>query len=244
MTDALGSELLALAIDAHGGLQRWNELTSVHGRFAIGGAIWGFKGVADVFHDVTVALDLHTERVTLNPVDGPGTHTLLADGHLELRSTDGQTLHTVDDPKAEMAKLAYDAPWTALDAAYFASEAWWTYLTAPFLFTYSGFGVEEVEPFIEDGRSYRTLKVSFPDTVGSHTAVQYFHYHDDGLLFRHSYTVDILDGATGANYPSKYQPVDGIAVPTTRRIYGYDDQQQKIAHPVLVSIDVDELNFA
>jgi hypothetical protein len=45
-------------------------------------------------------------------------------------------------------------PFTAW--TYFASEAWWTYLTAPFLFTYPGFHTTEVEPFREDGQSYRT----------------------------------------------------------------------------------------
>ena len=173
----------------------------------------------------------------------PTPTRVFADGRLELRSVSGDVVEAVDDPKAAMARLAYDAPWSAMDAAYFASEAWWTYLTAPFLFTYPGFRVEEVEPFVEDGVSYRTLKVGFPDDVDSHTAEQFFHFHDDGLLFRHTYTVDILDGATGANYPSNWKTIDGIAVPTVRRIYGYDDDQQKIPEPVLVSIDISELRF-
>lgn len=63
-----------------------------------------------------------------------------------------------------MARLSYDAPWTTMDAAYFASEAWWTYLTAPFLFTYNGFDTEEVQPFVEAGVSYRTLRVAFLTT--------------------------------------------------------------------------------
>ena len=237
------ADLLALAVEAHGGLARWNELTSVRGEFAIGGAIWGFKGVPDVLADITVALDLHTENVTLDPVGGPDTHTVFADGRLKLLSAAGDVVQSVDDPEAAMAALAYDAPWDALNAAYFASEAWWTYLTAPFLFTYPGFRTEEVAPFVEDGVSYRTLKVYFPDDVDSHTAQQFFHFDETGLLFRHTYTVDILDGATGANYPSEWKTIDGIAVPTVRRIYGYDENLQKVPEPVLVSIDISELRF-
>ncbi|WP_156720864.1 hypothetical protein [Mycobacterium sp. Root135] len=156
------SDLLGLAIKAHGGLRRWDELTSATGRFAIGGAIWGFKGVPGVLADITVDLELRSERVTLKPVGGVDTHTAFTDGRLELRSTSGNLVAAVDDPKDAMARLPYDAPWTAMDAAYFASEAWWTYLTAPFLFTYNGFEVEEVQPFVEAGVSYRTLKVAFP----------------------------------------------------------------------------------
>jgi hypothetical protein len=237
------TDLLEFAINAHGGMDRWNQLTSVEGQFRIGGAIWGFKGVPDVFGDIGVALDLHTERVTIDPVSGPDTHTVFADGRMELVSASGEVIQTVDDPKDAMARLAYDAPWTALDAAYFASEAWWTYLTAPFLFTHTGFRVEEVAPFTEDGIEYRTLKVGFPDDVDSHTAEQFFHFDDTGLLFRHTYTVDILDGATGANYPTNYQTIDGIAVPMVRRIYGYGEDLQKTPEPVLVAIDIDELHF-
>ncbi|MCV7136690.1 hypothetical protein H7J06_27370 [Mycobacterium hodleri] len=218
-------------------------MTSVEGRFAIGGAIWDYKGVPGVLADITVALDLREERVTLDPVGGPDTHTVFADGRLELRSSAGEVLEALDDPGAAMAQLAYDAPWTALHAAYFASEAWWTYLTAPFLFTHPGFRVREVEPFVEDGIAYRTLAVTFPDDVDSHTTEQFFHFDDTGLLFRHTYTVDILDGATGANYPSGWQTVDGIAVPTVRRIYGYGEDRAKIPDPVLVSLDISELHF-
>jgi hypothetical protein len=39
---------------------------------------------------------------------------------------------------------------------------------------------------------------------------------------RHDYTVDILGGASGANYASDYREFQGIQVPTKRRIYAYD----------------------
>jgi hypothetical protein len=237
------NELLDLAVNAHGGLDRWNRLTSLAGRFNIGGAIWGFKGVPDVFSDITVALELHTEGITISPVAGPANHSVFRDGRLELRSSSEALLRTVRNPKRAVAGLPGDQPWTALDAAYFASEALWTYLTAPFLFTYPGFETEEVEPLVEYGIGYRTLKVEFPDSVDSHTRAQFFHFDDNGLLYRHTYTVDILGGATGANYPTGYRTIDGIAVPMVRRIYGYDDALRKIGEPVLVTIDISELQF-
>lgn len=59
----------------------------------------------------------------------------------------------------------------------------------------------------------------------------------------HSYTADILDGATGANYPSNYQTIDGIAVPMVPRIYGYEEHLHETPEPVLVAIDVNSLQF-
>ena len=40
--------------------------------------------------------------------------------------------------------------------------------------------------------------------------------------------VDILGGATGLNYASEYRDVDGIIVPTKRRIYAYEGDYQLV----------------
>lgn len=37
------NELLALAIDAHGGLARWNTFKKLVAEVSLGGAIWEFK---------------------------------------------------------------------------------------------------------------------------------------------------------------------------------------------------------
>jgi hypothetical protein len=38
--------------------------------------------------------------------------------------------------------------------------------------------------------------------------------------------------------------VDGIVVPATRMIYGYEDDHQVVREPVLVAITLDELAFS
>ncbi len=128
--------------------------------------------------------------------------------------------------------------------AYFASEALWTYLTSPFLYTYPGSESEEIEPWHENGEEWRGLKVTFPDHIASHTKTQITHFGPDGLMRRHDYTVDILGGNTGANYVSGYRDVQGIKMPTTRRIYAYDETIQKVAEPLLVSRVVLRLRWA
>jgi hypothetical protein len=52
-------DLAKLAIEAHGGLDRWKRFStlSVHG--INGGVLWGAKGKAGVLDDVTVTVDLH-----------------------------------------------------------------------------------------------------------------------------------------------------------------------------------------
>ena len=47
-----------------------------------------------------------------------------------------------------------------------------------------------------------------------------------------------MGGASGLNYAADYRNVDGIVVPTKRRVYAPDANKQKIPEPVLVAIDV------
>jgi hypothetical protein len=58
---------------------------------------------------------------------------------------------------------------------------------------------------------------------------------------RHDYSVDVMGGATGANYASNYREFQGIKVPTTRRVYAYDRSLRKIPEPMLVGIDIDKV---
>jgi hypothetical protein len=55
--------------------------------------------------------------------------------------------------------------------------------------------------------------------------------------------VDILGGATGLNYASDYRDVDGIIVPTKRRVYAYEGDYQLVKEPLLVAIDMGEITL-
>jgi hypothetical protein len=55
--------------------------------------------------------------------------------------------------------------------------------------------------------------------------------------------VDVLGGAPGLNYALDYREVQGIMVPTKRRVYAYDAQKQKVPAPLLSAIDIHEIAF-
>jgi hypothetical protein len=46
------------------------------------------------------------------------------------------------------------------------------------------------------------------------------------------------------NYVSDYRDVQGIMMPTKRRIYAYDAAMQKVPEPLLVSLDFGNLTFS
>jgi hypothetical protein len=237
-------DLLQLAVDAHGGLSAWNAFSALELKVAIGGAIWEFKQNPGLLRDVTYNMKTHVEQLTITGFSAPDRRISFVPERLLLATLDGKLLESRDDPRAAFAGQTAQTPWDNLHVAYFSSYALWTYFNSPFLYTLPGFACEEIAPWQEGGETWRRLKVTFPDTVASHCKVQVTHFGPDGLMRRHDYTVDILGGATGANYAFDYREFQGIKVPMARRIYAYDDKRQKIPEPVLVSIDVSQVKFS
>jgi hypothetical protein len=60
-------DLLSVAVEAYGGLSRWNQLKTVRASLSITGAIWQVKGKPDVLKDVSIEAQLHEERLTMRP---------------------------------------------------------------------------------------------------------------------------------------------------------------------------------
>ena len=234
--------LLKFALEAHGGLKAWNNLQSLRANVSIGGALWDLKQLPGLFENTRVELKLSYQHVVVHLVDVE-ERIIFTPNQISLESESGKILDTCLDPRSAFAGQSADSKWDKLQAGYFSSYALWGYLTTPFLYTYPGFEAQEIEPWYEDGKRWRVLQVTFPDGYAAHTRTQYSYFGEDGLLRRHLYTVDVLGGAQGANYASEYRAVDGVMLPTRRRVFGYDDACQKVPEPILVSIDLSEIHF-
>jgi hypothetical protein len=237
------NDLLQVAVDAHGGLSRWNQLKRVKASLSITGAIWQVKGKPDILKDVSIEAELHEERLTTH-FNGKGIRTVFEPNRVIVETEGGRLVDNRDDPRSAFRGHTRQTPWDDLHVAYFSSYALWNYLTIPFLYTYSAFVTEELAPWQENGEQWRPLKVTVPDSVASHSREQVAYFGPDGLLRRHAYTVDIMGGAAGLNYASDLRNVDGIVVPTKRRVYARDANNQKIPEPVLVAIDIREIAFS
>jgi hypothetical protein len=237
------SDLLDLAVAAHGGLERWNALGTVTLELSIGGALWDMKGQAGLFANATYEADLHKQRATLGRFGSPGRRVRFMPDLLILEDDAGEVIDVRTNPRGAFAGHTNETQWDRFHAAYFNGYALWTYLTQPFLYTYPGFAVEEIEPWEEDGEAWRRLKVIFPDTIASHTRAQVSYFGPDGLLRRHDYAVDVLGGARGAQYIGDYHHHGGIAAPHRRRVYPLGADNRKVPEPVLVTIDIVRLGF-
>jgi hypothetical protein len=235
-------KLLDLAIKTHGGLSAWNKFQNLHANVSIGGALWDQKGLPGLFKNTRIELKLHSQRIVTHLVD-IGERIVFTPNQISLESEAGKAFDTRVNPRAAFAGQSANSKWDKLHAGYFCSYALWGYLTTPFVYTYPGFDVQEIEPWHEHGERWRVLQVIFPDEYAAHTRTQYSYFGEDGLLRRHLYTVDVLGGARGANYASEYRSIDGVMLPTRRRVFAYDEARQKIDEPILISIDLSEIQF-
>jgi hypothetical protein len=236
------NELLDLAVKAHGGLERWNKVTLLRVAASITGAIWFVKSKGDVLKNIVMSVDAKVERLVTD-FTGQDKRSIFKPNRIVIEQVDGTLIESRENPEESFIGHKRDTPWDDIHVAYFCGEALWTYLNTPFLYTHEGFETEEIASVQVEGETWRRLKVIFPETVKSHTREQISCFGPDGLLRRHDYTVDVLGGATGLNYASEYRNVDGIIIPTKRRIYAYEGNYQLVKEPLLVAIDMGEITL-
>jgi hypothetical protein len=230
-------ELLDLAVKAHGGLRRWNEIQTIKVAASITGAIWYLKGKPDFLKNVVLTAETRNERVTID-FPGQDKRAIFEPNRVVIEKLDGALVEARDDPEKSFAGQQRETPWDDIQVAYFCGEAMWTYLNSPFLYTREGFQTEEIAPINVESSTWRRLQITFPENVKSHTREQISCFAPSGLLCRHDYTVDVLGGAPGLNYAFDYRNIDGIVIPTKRRVFAYVGDYQPVREPLLVAIDM------
>jgi len=219
------NDLLQKAVDAHGGLKRWNEISSVTVAASLTGAIWFVKSQGDYLKDVVMTVNTKKEWMTTD-FPGQDKRFLFTPERLVMEKRDGTLIQARDNPEKAFEGQTRDTPWDDLQVAYFQGEALWTYLNTPFLYTQDGFQTEEIASIQVNGETWRRLKVTFPDHIKSHTREQISCFGPDGLIRRHD-----------------YKDVGGIIFPTKRRIYAYEGDYQLVPEPLLVKIDISEITL-
>jgi hypothetical protein len=70
------ANLLDEVIDAHGGLDRWNQLDQVRAHLIQGGVVWALKGHAGELADVFVTAKQHEQWVSHEPFRAPNLRSI------------------------------------------------------------------------------------------------------------------------------------------------------------------------
>jgi hypothetical protein len=158
-------------------------------------------------------------RVTFTPFPGAARGVFEAE-RVTVTAEDGLEKQR-DNPRAAFADHQFETPWDDLHLLYFMGYAIWNYLCTPFLLSWPGFAVEEIEPWQEGAETWRRLQVEFPPEIPTHCTEQVFYFDESGLLRRLDYYPDVVAGrgVGAAHYCYDHEDFSGLIVPTRRRVY-------------------------
>jgi hypothetical protein len=236
-------DLLALAIDAHGGMKRWERISRFRATLSITGAIWDLQGKPGLLTDVVLEGETHDQRIRITPFPATGRYATWEPEHQTIETDRGLILTERRNPSPSIAGPDQESPWDDLQVASFAGQAIWNALAAPFLFARPDFVVQEIDPWSNGIQVWRRLFVTYPDNVVAYCRQQMFYFDDDGSLRQIDYVIDILGGVPAVQYPSDYREFDGIMVPTRRRAHVRSSDGSPLLRSTSFAIDVTRVVF-
>jgi hypothetical protein len=238
-------ELIKSSIEAHGGLDRWNPLRRISATFVPGGIGFKQRGQEAFTQMPTrVTVDIREQKTIFGPFLAPGQCGIFVPDRAAVETVDGTVLEELKNPRPSFKSMPAGTPWSAAQLVYFAGYAMWMYLTVPFSLLRDGIECEEVEPWVEDGETWRALKVTFPKSYVTHSSEQTVYFDGNGLIRRHDYTAEVSGDVKVAHYLNDHQTFDGIVFPSRRRVYlrGSDAKPQK--ELVVISADLSDFKLS
>lgn len=238
------SDLLTEVLEAHGGLTRWNEFSRVEATIVTGGKLWALKGQPQDDTPRRMSVALRQQWASVQPFGAPDQKTDFIPARVVIEKLDGRVVAELDSPRDSFAGHALETPWTPLQRAYFNGYALWNYLTAPFLMSLPGFTVQEIDPVTDRGETWRGLRVHYPSNIASHSRAEEFYFDTDRLIRRHDYRVGVAGGFATKHYTDDIIEFDGIKVPTKRRAYRCDANDQILRDELMVAIDLTDIRFS
>jgi hypothetical protein len=97
------NELLKLAVEAHGGLDRWNKVKAIKVAAVVTGGIWYVKGKPDFLKNVVLTAKTRKEHLT---VDFPGQdkRAIFEPNRIVIEKVDGTLIEARPDPHGASRK--------------------------------------------------------------------------------------------------------------------------------------------
>ena len=237
------ASLVSEAIAAHGGRERWHSSPELDVRVSADGLALAAKFRRRALLDLEARVSTSQQRTIVTPYPRRGYRGIFERGAVRIESLDGQTVRSRSDPRAALRRPRRFFWWDDLDVLYFGASALWTYLAIPYIFTDPGFDVRAGNSWEEHGELWRTLAVTFPAEIHTHSGDQVFYIGDNGLIRRHDYTAEEFgQWAKSAHYWFDYHDFEGLVIPRKRRVLPRRKDRGSRGHPLLVWVDVNAVS--
>ena len=217
--------LLAEAIAAHGGAERFDAIDELAVSLRCGGMALATRGQPRAL--ARLEARVRTREPHVRFLDWPRSgETGTFDGW-EARIDGGGTPRARSGRRRRMR-------WDSLDVLHFAGYALWNYTTAPFLLARPGFETRELPG--------RRLEALFPPDLPTHSRRQVFHLDASGRIARLDYTAEVFGPwARAAHRCLEYETHAGLVVPVRRRVVPRGPRDVALPGPTLVSIAIDRV---
>jgi hypothetical protein len=232
--------LLDDAIDASGGLARWNRLSRFTLHLSFGGMLFARAGHAGHFKDVIAEGSTRTQSVRFTGITGGQGCASFQPDTVTIESLDGQILRTWRNPYLGFTDHATHPLADELHLVFFCGFAIWNYLTTPFLLARPDVVVEELPPWYENAAIWHRLRARFPSNIVTHASEQVFYFDERALQRRVDH--DLL-GTRVADYSWAHQTFCDIVVPTLRRSQVLQPDGTVIAKPALIDVEIFDAAF-
>ena len=107
------TDLATLAMDAHGGLERWRQLKTISARLRQDGVLWKLKGHEGVLDDVNVTVDLRNEWTSHRPFGQPDRRSSFQPDRVAIETSGGQVVEERANPRESFEGHKFDTRGTA-----------------------------------------------------------------------------------------------------------------------------------
>ena len=236
--------LLEQVLDANGGLEHLQSLTSLRAKIAYGGPFWEFKGHPDFTGTDVVEASLqrqhfrqHQEATGRTIVFDRDQDTVTVTGR------DGKVIDQLEHPRESFAGFDVETPWSLAQIAYFRSYATSHYLLEPYLFTWPGVEAHEIEPWTEAGETWRVLAVTYPTSIDVHSRTQHYYYDDAAHLKRLDYDPEVNGDVPVAHYVLADKKVNGVLVATAREIHLRNEDRTPDLSWTSITVDLSDIDI-
>jgi hypothetical protein len=105
------NDLLDTAISAHGGLDRWNQVTSITVDASITGAFWALKGQGDSLNAVRFTVEAGRQRLTMDYID-QDKRSIFEPDRVVVQKRNGKVIDARDEPKSHFSATSERRPGT------------------------------------------------------------------------------------------------------------------------------------
>ncbi|XUJ35104.1 hypothetical protein ACQ5SK_04800 [Bradyrhizobium japonicum] len=235
--------LLANAIEAHGGLDRWNAHERLTATIVTGGDLWILKGVDQDQAPRTMRIELHRERASVEPFGKAGRRTEFSPDRIAIVAADGRIVAERSNPRAAFAR--HDMRTHSGSAASRLFQRLCALDLHDCAVPAGGGRVPGPgDRTLARGRGgLARIAGDLPNRDRKPQRRAGFLFGPDMLIRRHDYRVEIAGNFPAAQYVSDPVSVDGFKLPSRRRIYLRGDDLMPLRDELMVSIDLADFRF-